>query len=119
MLMNLTITALHLKNPTKAKEYAKEKIEKLYKFHSKIEKIEVRLVDEKNHGKPGTSFMCEITIMIPGHNLEIKDFESSIEAAIDKAEDRAKRILVKSKEKHLTRDHKSGIMSKLREKLPF
>lgn len=116
--MQLTITAIHLTNPQKAKDYAEEKISKLAKYHPKIEKIEVRLIN-KRHKQKKNEYDCEIKIVVPGHDLEIMDSEQSIEAAIDKAEERAKRLLVKNKEKHLSRDHKQGIVSKLRKRLPF
>lgn len=119
MPVNITITAIHLTNPQKAKDYAQEKISKLTRYHSKIEKIEVRLIEEKSHRDKNTDFTCEIKIIIPGHDLEIRDTEQTILAAIDKAEDRAKRLLVKNKEKHKTKDHKKGIVGKLRERLPF
>lgn len=116
--MILTITAIHLANPQKAKAYAEEKISKLTKYHPKVEKIEVRLIN-KRHKQKKNEYDCEIKIVVPGHDLEITDSELSIEAAIDKAEERAKRLLVKNKEKHLSRDHKRGVLAKLRERLSF
>lgn len=109
----ITISALHLEKTKSLESYTKEKAQKLLKFHSKIEKIEVRLIGEKSHRSKSQEFTCEIKIVIPGHDLEIRDTESSIEAAVDKAEERAKRILVKNKEKHLSLDHKKGIVNKL------
>lgn len=117
--VSITITAIHLPNPKKAKDYAQEKISKLNRYHSKIEKIEVRLIGEKSHRDKNTDFTCEIKIIVPGHDLEIKDTEQSILAAIDKAEDRAKRLLVKNKEKHLAKAHKKGLLGRLKKSLPF
>lgn len=110
--MQLSITAIHLENPQKAKTYAKEKISKLNRYHPKIEKIEVRLIF-KRHKQKKKEYDCEIKIAVPGHNLEITDSEQSIEAAIDKAEERAKRLLIKNKEKHISRDHKRGVLNKI------
>lgn len=119
MRVQLTITAIHLISPQKAKDYAREKITRLAKYDHKIEKIEVRLIGQKSHRDKNTDFDCEIKIIVPGRDLEIKDTELTIEAAIDKAEERAKRLLVKNKEKHLSKKHKQGLVTKIRNKLPF
>lgn len=111
--MNITISALHLEKTQTLERYTREKAEKLIKFHPKIEKIEVRLIGRTGHRDKAQEFTCEIKIVVPGHDLEIVDTESSIEAAVDKAEERAKRLLVKDKEKHISRDHKSGILNKI------
>jgi len=110
----ITISAIHLEKTKALEDYVREKVAKLIKFHPKIEKIEVRLIGETSHRSKASEFTCEIKVVVPGHDLEIVDTESSIEAAVDKAEERAKRILVKDKEKHISRDHKSGIVTKIR-----
>lgn len=102
----ITISAIHLEKTKSLEAYTQEKAQKLIKFHPKIEKIEVRLIGEKAHRSKQSEFTCEIKFVIPGHDLEIKDTESSIQAAVDKAEERAKRILVKNKEKHFSRKHR-------------
>lgn len=111
--MKVTITAIHLSSPQKAKDYAKIKVDKLIKYNSKIESIEVRLIEAQSHRNKNTDYNCEIKISLPGHDLEVRDIASSIEAAIDKAEEKAKRLLVKNKEKHISQEHKRGIVSKL------
>ncbi len=111
--MKVTITAIHLTNPQKAKDYAKIKVEKLPKYNSQINNLEVRLIGSQSHRNKNTDYSCEIKITLPGHDLEVKDNASSIEAAIDKAEERAKRLLVKNKEKHISKEHKKGILNKL------
>ncbi len=118
-IVHITISAIHLKNPQKAKDYAKSKFTKLTKYDQRIEKIEVRLIGALSHRDKNTDFDCELKIVVPGHDLEIKDTQSSISAAIDKAEDRVKRLLVKNKEKHLSKKHKLGLISKIRQKLSF
>lgn len=117
--MQLKVTAKHISDTNRATDYAKEKISKLTKYHSKIEKIEVWLIGEKSHRTKETDFECEIKIVIPGKDLEIKDSGQTIFSAIDKVEDRAKRLLVKHKEKHVSREHKQGIVSKIRKRFPF
>lgn len=111
--MKVTITAIHLPHPQKAKDYAKIKVDKLAKYDSKIESIEVRLMEAQSHRNKNTDYNCEIKISLPGNDLEVRDIASSIEAAIDKAEEKAKRLLVKNKEKHISREHKKGVLNKL------
>ncbi len=112
-MVKLTITAIHIKTPQKAKDYAKIKVDKLAKYDSKIESIEVRLIEAQSHRNKDTDYKCEIKISLPGHDLEIKDIARSIEAAIDNAEEKAKRLLIKNKEKHISKEHKKGILNKL------
>jgi len=111
-LMKIQISQLHFSDP-KAKEYAIEKVSKLSKFHPKIERINVRLFGEKAHRNQKHDFICEIEVAISGHVLEVVDGERSIDKAIDIACDRMKRTLVKHKEKHITKKHKSGILRKI------
>ncbi|KKR77929.1 MAG: Ribosome hibernation protein YhbH [Candidatus Curtissbacteria bacterium GW2011_GWA1_40_9] len=115
--MKLTVTTKRLINSKKAKDYAKEKISKLSKYNPKIEKIAVWLIGEKSHRVKSTDFICEIKASVPGRDLEIKGTDQTIEAAIDKVEDRAKRLLVKNKERHLSKQHKQGIKTKIKRKL--
>lgn len=117
--MNITITGLHLQKDPKIKEYAQNKIEKLGKYHPKIEKISVRLISKVAHRGQDYDYVCEVEVSIPGHNLEIVDSERAMDKAIDKAYERMKRALVKHKEKHLSREHKRGIVSKIRSRIRF
>ncbi len=115
--VKLTVTEIHIKDK-KAREYAKAKFTKLTRYYPKIENIEARLVGQYLKDK-NKDFICELKITIPGHDLEIKDSELTITAAIDKAEERAKRVLTKQKEKAITKKHHEGLAAKIRSKLPF
>ena len=117
--MNIIISGLHLKKFPGIEKYAREKVTKLTKFHANIEEISVRLIWEKSHRDINQDYTCEITVSIPGKNLGIKDTESSMDKAIDFAVERMKRLLVKSKEKHVSRQHKSGLLNKIRNRLKF
>ena len=110
--MKIQISEIHLKD-AKAKDYAAKKVERLTKYHPKIERINVRLFGEKAHRNQKHNFTCEIDVAIRGHVLEVTDGERSIDKAIDMATDRMKRALVKHKEKHITKKHKEGIVNKL------
>lgn len=112
-VVKVTITAIHLTNPQKAKDYAKIKADKLIKYDSRIVSIEVRLIEAQSHRNKNTDYNCEIKIALPGNDLEVRDVASTIEAAIDKAEDKAKRLLVKNKEKHISKEHKKGVLNKI------
>lgn len=109
----ITVSGIHLRKYPKLKEYAIKKVSRLNKFHKQIEKIEVRLISEKGHRGLENDFYCEIKVAIPGHDLEVKDVERNFEKAIDKAVDRMKKTLVRLKEKHISREHKQGIVEKL------
>lgn len=111
--MIVTVSGIHISKHPNLKKYAKEKVEKLKKFHKQIEKIEVRLILEKDHRGQENDYYCEIKISIPGHNLEIKDVERNFEKAVDKAVIRMKTTLIRHKEKHLTREHKHGVINKI------
>jgi len=110
--MQIKIAEIHFKDP-KVEEYARKKVEKLAKFHKRIQQVTIRLTSEKAHrGQNHTSF-CELEFDISGKNFVIRDNERQIDKAIDKAVERAKRALVKHKEKHLTKKHKKGLVAKL------
>ncbi len=112
--MKIIISSQHLQNPQKLELYAKEKVEKLAKYFPKILEIDVKLIAKVAHRGQEQDYTCEIIIKVPGHNLEIVDSERSIDKAIDKAVERAKRLLVKTKEKKISRWHRLGILNKLR-----
>lgn len=115
--MIITVSGIHISKHPKLKKYAKEKVEKLEKFHKQIEKIEVRLILEKGHRGQENDYYCEIKISIPGHNLEIKDAERSFEKAVDKAVTRMKTTLIRHKEKHMSKEHKRGVINKILERI--
>lgn len=111
--MKIIISALHADKSKEIKEYAEKKVKKLEKFHKKIEEINVRLISRKSHRGQDHDYYCEIEIAVPGHVLEIVDVERSMDKAIDKAYERMKRALVKHKEKHISKDHKRGVVAKV------
>lgn len=115
--MNIVISGIHLKQFPEMESYARGKVEKLAKFHPRIREIEVRLISKKSHREKTQDYYCEIGVDIPGRNLEITDVEESMDKAIDKAVERMKRILVKHKEKEVTKKHRLGILSKLKSRL--
>lgn len=114
--MKIVVSHLHLKDFTQPELYAKEKVEKLAKYFPKILEIDVRLIAEVAHRGQETDYTCEIIIKVPDHNLEIVDTERAMDKAIDKALERAKRLLVKTKEKSISKKHREGILAKLRQK---
>lgn len=111
--MNIIISGSHFEDFPKAKKYAQEKIERLTKYHPRIEKIIVRLISEKAHRNEKHDFTCEIIVSIPGNDLEIVEKDLAADIVFDKALDRMKRLLVKSKEKKISLKHRFGILGKL------
>ncbi|OGD87288.1 ribosomal subunit interface protein, partial [Candidatus Curtissbacteria bacterium RBG_13_35_7] len=100
--MIINISALHQQNSTKIKLYAKKKVEKLAKYHNQIQKIKARLISQKSHRGQDQDCTCELTIHIPRQILEIVDSERDFYKAVDSAINRAKRTLIKSKEKQIS-----------------
>lgn len=114
--MNIIVSGSHIENFPQAEDYAKKKVARLGKYHSKIDKITVRLIEEKAHRNQNHDFVCEIIVSVPGKDLEIVDKDLSADMAIDKALDRMKRLLIKSKEKQITKKHRLGVLSKFLER---
>ena len=111
--MNIIISGSHLKDFPEAEAYAKEKVERLARYHSRIEKISVRLISEKAHRSEDHDFICELIVAIPGRDLEVLEKDKNMDKAIDVALDRMKRLLVKSKEKSLSKKHRLVSLRKL------
>lgn len=110
--MNIIISGSHFEDFPKAKKYAQEKIEKLTKYHPRIEKILIRLIAETAHRNEKHDFTCEIIASVPGKDLEITEKDLAPDKAIDIAVDRMKRLLVKSKEKSVSKKHTLGLEGK-------
>lgn len=111
--MNIIISGSHFENFPKAEKYARDKVVKLAKFHPRIQQITVRLISEKAHRNVNHDFTCEIIASIPGNDLEIIEKDLAPDISFDKAFDRMKRLLVKTKEKQITKKHRFGLLGKL------
>lgn len=111
--MKITITQIHTKLDKKIKDYAFEKFSNLTKYNPQITEIKIRLIGEKAHRGQDHDIYCEVELIMPGHILEIVDVERAYDKAIDRAHDRAKRSLVKTKEKLVSKKHKRAVSSKL------
>lgn len=111
--MNIIVSGKHLEQAPEMEQYAIDKVQKLEKFHRNIERITVDLYDETAHADKNTDYFCEIIVDIPGRNLEIKESDSAMDKAIDFAVERMKRLMVKEKEKRITKKHREGLRSKI------
>ena len=112
LIVNIIVSGQHVIDFPETEEYAKEKVQKLEKFHPKIEKVEVRLISKPSHRDKNTDYFCELYIDIPGKNLEIKEIANSMDKAIDIAVERMKNILVNDKERRLDEKHRATIRGK-------
>ena len=110
--MKILISKQHLKKFPKLSQYADEKVSKLEKFNSQVLTITVRLIEEKAHRGAEQDYSCELIFDMAGPNLILKDTERSLDKAIDKVVERAKKVLVKEKEKKLSAKHKEGLKNK-------
>ena len=115
--MNIVISGIHLQQFPELEDYARKKVSKLGKFHPKIGEIRVRLISQKSHREKTQDYDCQIEIDIPGKNLSIIDTEESMEKAIDKAVERMKRLLVKHKEKPVSKRVRKGVLTKILNRL--
>lgn len=107
--VNIIVSGQHVVDFPESEKYATDKAQKLEKFHSKIEKIELHLISKSAHRDKDSDFYCEIIIDIPGKNLEIKEHAQSMDKAIDTAVERMKMLLVKDKEKQLNKERRTTI----------
>ena len=111
--MKIKIAEIHFKD-SKIEDYAIKKVEKLAKFHQRIESVTIRLTTERAHRKTNHSCFCELEFDIAGKNFVIRDSEKKIDKAIDKACERAKIALVKHKEKEISKKHRAQLNRKER-----
>ena len=109
--MKIKITEIHFKDE-KIEKYALKRVGGLEKYHRDIQLLTVRLTTEKNHRNQNHTAFCELQFDIPGKNFVIKDSEKEIDKAIDKAVERAKRTLIKYKEKEISKKHNAAIKAK-------
>ena len=115
--VNIAITGLHLEKDPDLKKYAHKKTKKLLKYSSHIQDINVRLISEKAHRGQEKDYYCELVVKVPGKTLEIVDSEREMGKAVDKAVDRMKRLLIRYREKQISKLHKKGIINKLLNRL--
>lgn len=111
--MQIIVSGQHLAKFPEMESYASKKVAKLAKYHPGIIKAEVHLIAEQSHRGQEEDYYCEIAIDLPGQDLEIVDSQRSMDKAIDKAIERMKRLLVKTKEKKVTKKHREGLFRKL------
>lgn len=111
--MKIVVSHLHLKDYTQPELYARKKVEKLAKYFPKILEIDVRLIANVARRGQEADYTCELLIKIPGRDLEMVDTQREMDKTIDRAVKRAKRLLVKTKEKKISLKHQEGILAKL------
>lgn len=112
--MKIIISGQHLEKNPQLEQYAAKRVQKLGRYFKNVLKLEVRLIREKAHRNQLHSSACKIIADIPGRNLEIVERDESMDKAIDRAVERMHRLLVKTKEKKLSIQHREGIISKLK-----
>lgn len=112
--MKIIVSGSHLEQFPEMRAYTEKKASKLSKYNSQIEEIRIRLISERSHRNESHNSTCEIAVDLPGKNLEIVENDDSMDKAIDKAIERMQRLLVKAKEKRISKWHKFGIIEKIR-----
>lgn len=114
--MKIIVSGQHPTEFPQMESYAQGKVQKLSKYFPKILKVHVRLIWERSHRNKLHNSTCEIIADIPGRNLEIVERDESMDKAIDRAVERMHRLLVKTKEKKISKWHKMGILKKIKER---
>lgn len=112
--MKIIVSSNSSVNRKSFEDYARQKLAKLSKYHPKILEISAHLRTERAHRGQEDDYYCEIKAVVPGCDLEIVDNERAMDKAIDKAVERLKRLLIKNKEKKISKLHQIGILSKLK-----
>lgn len=106
--MKVIISEQHLNRFPVLSKYAAEKVAKLSKFNPRILSVTIHLIAQVGHRGQEQDYTCQLVFDMPGNNLTIADTERAMDKAIDKVIERAKRQLVRSKEKTISRKHKEG-----------
>ncbi|MBI3283015.1 ribosome-associated translation inhibitor RaiA [Candidatus Curtissbacteria bacterium] len=110
--MKILISGVHLAKFPELRAYATRKVERLENYFPNFVKVEVRLIWEKAHRNDLHSSACAIVADIPGTNLKILERDEAMDKAIDRAVERMHRLLVKTKEKKISKKHKEGLAAK-------
>jgi len=90
--MNLSIVAKQLELTDPIKEYIQEKVSSFEKFHLDVIAVKAIVSSADKNGKKG--FSIEFIIQLAGKDtVVIKQIDKDLYAAIDLAEERAKKVL--------------------------
>lgn len=96
--MTITISAKDFKLTPSIKEFVTTKLEKLGKYHSKLQRIGVELDVDHNVTK-GKKYRVQVWAYLPGVTVEAGLKAEHMEEAIDLVYPKLERQLVKLKEK--------------------
>tara|TARA_B100000315_G_scaffold253193_1_gene291488 strand:+ start:1062 stop:1349 length:288 start_codon:yes stop_codon:yes gene_type:complete len=91
--MNIEITARHFTASEELRNYADEKVKKIYRYFDKPTSCHV-ILEEMN-----PDYLTEIKLTIPGSQFFVKDTAGEIKQSIDRAVDKLITQLKKYKDK--------------------
>ncbi|GIV34210.1 MAG: hypothetical protein KatS3mg031_1745 [Chitinophagales bacterium] len=96
--MNIRIQAIHFDADQKLVDFIEKKTQKLLRFFTRIQEIEVYLklgtTDSQINEK-----IVELKVRVPGHTLFAEEHSTTFEKAVDEAVESIRRQLKKHKEK--------------------
>jgi putative sigma-54 modulation protein len=96
--MKYNILVKNLELTDELRGYVEKKLGKIARFYDKITHLDVDLSREAKK-KSGPIYRAEVNLDIPGPLLRVVEFDYSIEAAIDKVQDKIIRQVKKAKGK--------------------
>jgi putative sigma-54 modulation protein len=110
--MNIQITGKDFELTESLENFVNEKVNKLSKYDSRINKVSVVLSADDGHHKRGDIYSAEVIIDRAGKDVIVKENQDEMHAAIDTAVEKAKYALEKDKSKQtkkLTERYKNVI----------
>ena len=96
--MNIQIAGKDFELTESLEQFVNEKVNRLSKYDSRINKVSVILSVDDGHHKRGDIYLAEIIIDRAGKDLVIKETKDNMHAAIDSATEKAKHNLEKEKQ---------------------
>lgn len=99
--MEIQIQSIHFDADKKLLDFVENKLNKLETFYDRIEGINVYLKLEKNDSKENK--VVEVKLLVPGHDIFVKEHAKTFEEAIDISLEALKKQLKKIKDKLTTR----------------
>lgn len=88
----MQITVRHTDASEYHRRYAQDELERLQRFHKRIENARVILTED------GLEKKAEVTVSVPGQDFHAAEAAESIEVAVDRCVDRLRRSLLKHKD---------------------
>lgn len=101
--MNITVKGVKAKEKTALENYVSKRAVKFYRLTKSISKVDVLLESKVARAGTEQDFEVIIHVHVPGKTETIRELDSDMYAAIDKATDRMIELLRRQKEKFVSK----------------